>query len=67
MDSTVAHNVTDLRDRTKKFALRIINLYQNLPRSGEAQVISPFLFRQLTPPSAITRNNSAFIILHSAL
>ena len=35
----MARDATDLRVRTKKFALRIIKLYQNLPHSGEAQVV----------------------------
>jgi hypothetical protein len=29
----------EFRDRTKKFALRIIKLYQNLPKSEEAKII----------------------------
>ena len=29
---------TDLRSRTKAYALRIIRLYQGLPKSGEAKV-----------------------------
>ena len=29
----------ELRDRTKRFALRIIRLFQHLPRSTEAQVL----------------------------
>jgi hypothetical protein len=32
----MARDVIDLRIRTKKFALRIIKLYQNLPHTGEA-------------------------------
>ena len=41
----MAHDVTDLRDRTKKLALRIIKLYQSLPKSGEAQVIGKQVLR----------------------
>ena len=29
----------DLRERTKKFALRVIKLYSSLPRRGDAQVL----------------------------
>jgi four helix bundle protein len=32
------HDPTDLRNRTKMYALRIIKLFQILPKSGEAQV-----------------------------
>ena len=35
----------DLKIRTKTFALRIIRLYQNLPKSGEAQVIGKQVLR----------------------
>lgn len=39
---------TDLRNRTKTYALRIINLYQALPKSGEAQVIGKQILRSGT-------------------
>jgi len=42
----------DLRDRTKKFALRTIKLYQNLPKSGEAQVIGKQVLRSGTSVGA---------------
>lgn len=48
----MAHDVTDLRTRTKKFALRIIKLYQGLPRSGEAQVIGKQVLRSGTSVGA---------------
>ena len=48
----MAHDVKDLRIRTKKFALRIINLYQNLPHSGEAQVIGKQVLRSGTSVGA---------------
>jgi four helix bundle protein len=38
----------DLRIRTKQFALRIIKLYQSLPKSGEAQVIGKQVLRSGT-------------------
>ena len=38
----MAHDATDLKVRTKKFALRIIKLYQSLPKSGEAQSAPDF-------------------------
>ncbi len=41
----MAHDVTDLRERTKKYALRMIKLYQSLPHSGEAQVIGKQVLR----------------------
>jgi four helix bundle protein len=35
----------ELRNRTKRFAIRIVRLYRALPRSGEAQVIGKQLLR----------------------
>ncbi|MBI4760316.1 MAG: four helix bundle protein [Chloroflexi bacterium] len=43
---------SDLRLRTKQFALRIIRLYQRLPRSGEAQVIGKQVLRSGTSVGA---------------
>lgn len=37
-----------LRDRTKRFALRIIRLFQHLPRTTEAQVLGKQLLRSGT-------------------
>jgi len=48
----MAHDVSDLKVRTKKFALRIIELYQNLPKSGEAQVIGKQILRSGTSVGA---------------
>ena len=42
----------DLRDRTKKFALRIIRLFRALPRTGDAQVIGKQLLRSGTSVAA---------------
>jgi len=47
----MAHDV-DLKVRTKKFALRIIKLYQGLPKSGEAQVIGKQVLRSGTSVGA---------------
>jgi four helix bundle protein len=47
----MAQNVSkseELRDRTKKFALRIIRLFRHLPRSVEAQVLGKQLLRSGT-------------------
>jgi four helix bundle protein len=38
----------DLRIRTKEFALRIIRLFQALPKTGEAQVIGKQVLRSST-------------------
>lgn len=53
MDTTdkIAFN-TAMRDRTKAAALRIIRLYQQLPRSGEAEVIGRQLLRSATSVAA---------------
>jgi four helix bundle protein len=48
----MARDVTDLRSRTKKFALRMIKLYQNLPHSGEARVIGKQVLRSGTSVGA---------------
>ncbi len=48
----MAHDTTDLRIRTKKFALQIIKLYQTLPNSGETQVIGKQLLRSGTSVGA---------------
>ena len=46
------HDSTDLKSRTKAFALRIIKLYQVLPKSGEAQVIGKQILRSGTSVGA---------------
>ena len=48
----MARDTTDLRERTKKFALRIIKLYQSLPKTGEAQVIGKQILRSGTSVGA---------------
>ncbi len=39
------HDPTDLRNRTKAYALRMVKLYQNLPKSSEVQVIGKQILR----------------------
>ena len=46
------HEPTDLKNRTKSFALRIIRLYQALPKRGEAQVIGKQILRSGTSVGA---------------
>jgi len=41
-----------LRDRTKKFAMPVIRLFQHLPRSTEAQVLGEQLLRAATSAGA---------------
>src|SRR5512144_2194291 len=48
----MAHDITNLRTRTKRFALQIIKLYQNLSYSGEAQVIGKQVLRSGTSVGA---------------
>ncbi len=48
----MSQNPTDLKIRTKTFALRIIRLYQALPKSGEAQVIGKQVLRSGTSVGA---------------
>jgi four helix bundle protein len=42
----------DLRERTKKFALRIIKLYSALPRRGDAQVLGTQVLKSGTSVGA---------------
>lgn len=46
---------TDLKDRTKQFALQIIALYQQLPKSTDAQVLGRQLLRAGTSVGSNTR------------
>ena len=46
------HAPTDLKNRTKIYALRIIRLYQALPKNGEAQVIGKQILRSGTSVGA---------------
>ena len=46
------HNPTDLKNRTKTYALRVIQLYQALPKSGEAQVLGKQILRSGTSVGA---------------
>ena len=48
----MTHEVKDLRERTKKFALRIIKLYQSLPKTGEAQILGKQVLRSGTSVGA---------------
>ena len=48
----MAHDPTDLKNRTKTYALRIIKLYQALPKSGEAQVLGKQILRSGTSVGA---------------
>ena len=46
------HESTGLKNRTKTYALRIIKLYQALPKSGETQVIGKQILRSGTSVGA---------------
>ena len=48
----MAHDPTDLKNRTKTYALRIIKLFQALPKSGEAQVLGKQILRSGTSVGA---------------
>ena len=54
----VAMRSTDLRDRTKKFALRVIRMYGQLPKSTEAQVMGKQVLRSGTSVAANFREAS---------
>jgi four helix bundle protein len=57
----------DLRKRTKRFALRVIKLYETLPRSGSAHVLGHQLLRSGTSVGANfreahrARSNAEFV------
>jgi four helix bundle protein len=42
----------ELKQRTKQFSLRVIKLYQSLPKTTEAQIIGKQLFRSATSVGA---------------
>ena len=42
----------DLKQRTKMFALRVIKVYQSLPKTTEAQIIGKQLLRSATSTAA---------------
>ena len=46
------YDPTELKNRTKAYALRIIKLFQTLPKSGEAQVIGKQILRSGTSVGA---------------
>jgi four helix bundle protein len=48
----MAHDPSDLKNRTKRYALRMIKLYQSLPKSGEAQVVGKQILRSGTSVGA---------------
>lgn len=48
----LSHSGQDLRVRTRAFALRIIRLYQSLPKAGEAKVIGNQILRSGTSVGA---------------
>lgn len=47
----------DLRERTTEFALRIVKLYKNLPKSTEAQVLGKQVLRSGTSVGAQFRES----------
>jgi len=46
------YQAEELKIRTKKFAVRVINLYRSLPRTEEARVIGNQLLRSATSVAA---------------
>ena len=44
----MSHDPMDLKVRTKKYALRIIQLYQTLPNESEAQILGKQILRSGT-------------------
>ena len=52
MESEVFKYRDELKQRTKLFALRVIKLYQSLPKTTEAQIIDKQLLRSSTSVGA---------------
>jgi len=52
MAALMATATDQLRSRTKTFALRILRLFRNLPRSTEAQILGKQLLRSGTSAAA---------------
>ena len=48
----MAEQADELRDRTKRFAIRIVNLFRSLPRREEARVIGQQVLRSGTSVAA---------------
>ncbi len=46
------YQAEELKQRTKKFAIRVINLFRSLPRSEEARIISKQVLRSGTSVAA---------------
>jgi four helix bundle protein len=53
----MSENKNDLRERTTDFALRIVHLYQSLPKSTEAQVLGKQVLRSGTSVGAQFRES----------
>ena len=49
---TALDKARELQDRTKRFALRIIRMFQSLPRSEEARVLGKQVLRSATSVAA---------------
>ena len=50
--NNIEHPATDLKDRTKKFALRVMNVVRSLPQSAEGRTIGNQLLRSGTSVAA---------------
>ena len=48
----MSHDALDLKNRTKRYALRIIKLYQTLPNRSEAQILGKQILRSGTSVGA---------------
>lgn len=53
----MSENKNDLRERTTDFALRIVHLYQSLPKSTEGQVLGKQVLRSGTSVGAQFRES----------
>jgi four helix bundle protein len=48
----MAYQAVELKDRTKRFAVRIVKLFRSLPRTDEARVIGKQVLRSRTSVAA---------------
>jgi four helix bundle protein len=48
----MSYSPQELRDRTRKFAIRVVHLYRTLPRSEESRIIGRQVLRSATSVAA---------------
>lgn len=52
MDKNALARAKELQDRTKRFAVRIVNMFRHLPKTDEARIIGKQVLRSATSVAA---------------